>query len=404
MAPKETQTISPNINSNLNADGFYTTVNESKPSTESSERKIPSCQLSVEDEICSDINKFNISSASCVSYETKFGTTVQIDDKKLQNGSTDSFHDKYNATSSLKIFEQEGCIVFLGEEKHSGLNVAIKRFECKETSVFEACLNEDGIRLQEVYVQEIAQNINVDDGKGSVLKVLDWYVYNLYFVVVTEYDEEFQSLFDCTYDQPEERFTEDECKTIFKLICKLIIKLNDNGIFHLDIKPSNFLYNTKRKEIKLLDFGHSIFDDTEENPEICYYCGTDGLYTPQQAEDSDYYGRDVDMWGVVQTLYFCLQGHYAFCDDSEILHKELEFNDEVSEECRDFLTKMLAYNVEDRLNQNEIFEHPWLKKLYSDRQLQINTKLFYTNEKLLCLYIFMLLCFVSLWFIFYSYI
>ena len=108
--------------------------------------------------------------------------------------------------------------------------------------------------------------------------------------------------------------------------------------------------------------------------------------------------------GVVQTLYFCLQGHYAFSDDSEILHKELEFNDEVSEECRDFLTKMLAYNVEDRLNQTEIFEHPWLNKLYSDSQLQINTKLFYTNEKLLCLYIFMLLWFVSLWFIFYSYI
>ena len=146
----------------------------------------------------------------------------------------------------------------------------------------------------------------------------------------------------------------------------------------------------------MLDFGHSIFDDTDGNPQITHDCGTEGLYTPQQAEDSDYYGRDADMmWGVAQTLYFCLQGGYAFDDDSEILHKKLQFNDEVSEECKDFIRKMLAYNVEDRLIQTEIFDHPWLNKLSSDKQLQINTELYHINENILCLYAFILLCFIS---------
>ena len=350
IAQKEKQTISTSNNNSLSEDGSYTTVdNECKPS----------CQVDVDDEICSAIDNLKITSTCCVSYDTKFGTTVQIDDNKLLNGSTNSFHDKYNATSSSKIFENEGSIVFLGEENESRLKVAIKRFECKDISEFEDSLTDNDIP-QEVYVQKIAQNINVDNGKGSVLKVLDWYVYDIYFVIITEYDEDFECLYDCTYDQPDEHFTEEQCKIIFKLICKLIIKLNENGIFHLDIKPSNFLYNTKTEEIKLLDFGHSVFDDTEENPKINHECGTEGLYTPQQAENSDYYGRDADMWGVAQTLDFCLHGDYAFDDDYEILHKELEFNDEISEECKDFLRKMHAYNVQDRLTPTEIFENPWL--------------------------------------------
>ena len=117
-------------------------------------------------------------------------------------------------------------------------------------------------------MQSIAQNFSVDNGNGRVLKVLDWYVYDSCFVIISEYDKDFESLFNCTTKQPGKHFTEEKCKTIFKLICKLIFKLNKNGIFHHDIKPENFLYNLKTEEIKLLDFGHSVFNDTETNPEV----------------------------------------------------------------------------------------------------------------------------------------
>ena len=91
-----------------------------------------------------------------------------------------------------------------------------------------------------------------------------------------------------------------------------------------------------------------------------YKYGTKGLYTPQQAEDSDYYGRDSDIWGVAQTLYFCLHGNYVFNNDYETLHNELQFDDEISEECKDFIRKMHAYNVQGRLIPTKMFEHPWL--------------------------------------------
>ena len=80
--------------------------------------------------------------------------------------------------------------------------------------------------------------------------------------------------------------------------------------------------------------------------------------TPQQVAKEDYYGRDVDLWGIAQTIYFCLQGEYPF--DSE--NKELKFQVKVSEECENLITRMLAHDVEDRLTPDEILSHPWLNE------------------------------------------
>ena len=33
--------------------------------------------------------------------------------------------------------------------------------------------------------------------------------------------------------------------------------------------------------------------------------------TPQQINGGKYFGRDIDLWGVAQLIYYCLQGNYA---------------------------------------------------------------------------------------------
>ena len=33
--------------------------------------------------------------------------------------------------------------------------------------------------------------------------------------------------------------------------------------------------------------------------------------TPQQINGGKYFGIDVDLWGVAQVIYYCLQGTYA---------------------------------------------------------------------------------------------
>ena len=45
--------------------------------------------------------------------------------------------------------------------------------------------------------------------------------------------------------------------------------------------------------------------------------GTRICMTPQQINGEKSYGRDIDLWGVAQVVYYCLQGNYA----SKKLHK-----------------------------------------------------------------------------------
>ena len=82
--------------------------------------------------------------------------------------------------------------------------------------------------------------------------------------------------------------------------------------------------------------------------------------TPQQVAEEDYYGRDVDLWGIAQAIYFCLQASYAFRNYTE--DKQLKFKVKVSEECENLITRMLAHDVKYRLTRDEILDHPWLNK------------------------------------------
>lgn len=286
-------------------------------------------------------------------------SNYQIDDSKLKSTSSSFFSSKYKTTSEELFRKERECVVFVGENKFTRSKVAVKRYQCvSEESLAKLVTDKKPI---EVDIQEKAKDISVACGRGRVLEILDWYVYDTYFVTVTEYDEEYKDLFDVVADSTSGYFDEEECKTIFRVILELVSELNKKGIFHLDIKPDNFLYKRKTGEIKILDFGLALFKDAEENPEITVNCGTEGLESPQQILGSSFYGRDVDFWGVGVTIFFCLQGSYPFDNHDEVLNKQVEFEIEVSDDCKSFVTQMLAKNVEKRMTTiNEILSHPWL--------------------------------------------
>ena len=91
-----------------------------------------------------------------------------------------------------------------------------------------------------------------------------------------------------------------------------------------------------------------------------YNCGTKIFMTPQQINGEKTYGRDVDLWGVAQVIYYCLQGNYASKNYTE--DKQLKFKVKVSDECENLITRMLAHDVKYRLTPDEIRNHPWLNE------------------------------------------
>ena len=61
-------------------------------------------------------------------------------------------------------------------------------------------------------------------------------------------------------------------------------------------------------------------------------------------------------------IFYCLQGDHAFKSDEEVVSKEVEIKNHVSEDCEDFLKKLLVKDVGGRLTFKDCLSHPWLLK------------------------------------------
>ena len=291
----------------------------------------------------------------CRTYKTECGSRYTIDDSIQVNSSCGKFHYKYKVKSIM--YENKSRTLFGGKNKIDGRKVVIKREQFKDSDLLKRILKKNMPR--EVYVQKKAEALFVQKSPYKVLEVLDWYVYDNYVVIVTKYDKGFKDLYRCTRNQDDKHFSEEDCKSVFKMLLRTVSLLNKNGIFHLDLKPANVLYETNKKALKLIDFGISCINKTNSNP-LMKNNGTRICMTPQQIKGENSYGRDVDLWGIAQTIYFCLQGSYASQNYSK--DKKLKYEVKVSKECENLLTKMLAHDVEDRLTPDEILDHPWLNE------------------------------------------
>ena len=92
---------------------------------------------------------------------------------------------------------------------------AIKKEQFKDKDHMQRLLKDK--MPEEVFTQQQAGSLFSDTSPYKVLEVLDWYIYDNYYVIVTKYDEEFQDLHDCTLKQENEQFCEKKCRSIFKM-------------------------------------------------------------------------------------------------------------------------------------------------------------------------------------------
>lgn len=96
----------------------------------------------------------------------------------------------------------------------------------------------------------------------------------------------------------------------------------------------------------------------------------------------NYYSKSVDIWSLGCLLYTILCGFPPFYDDdpseltSKILQAKYKFLkpwwDEISEDAKDLISKMLVVNPEERITIQEIWEHPWVKDQSNDTTTYFN--------------------------------
>ena len=174
-------------------------------------------------------------------------------------------------------------------------------------------------------------------------------------------------------EENEFRFDETKASIITRQLLEALCYCHEQNIVHRDLKPDNVMIDTDNDDaIKLIDFGlaHHISQCNSTSDKIF---GTPEYLAPEVIKG--YYNEKSDMWSIGVMLFVMLSGRPPFggdedCSDKEVLEKvqrgEYELLEEdwedISEEAKDLVVKLLELKPDDRISASEAIKHPWISE------------------------------------------
>ncbi|XP_029479355.2 myosin light chain kinase 3-like [Oncorhynchus nerka] len=174
-------------------------------------------------------------------------------------------------------------------------------------------------------------------------------------------------LFDRIID---ENYTLMELDTVMfiRQICEGLQHMHNMYILHLDLKPENILCVSRvTNKIKIIDFGLARKYIPREKLRVNF--GTPEFLAPEVV-NYDFVSFNTDMWSLGVITYMLLSGLCPFLGDNNpetlnnILACQWNFDEEeftdISEEAKDFISKLLIVNKSWRIGASEALRHPWL--------------------------------------------
>ncbi|XP_036866869.2 myosin light chain kinase family member 4 isoform X1 [Manis javanica] len=252
------------------------------------------------------------------------------------------------------------------EEKATGLKLAAKIIKTRSKKDKDEVKNEINIMNQLDHVNLI-QLYDAFESKNDVVLVMEY----------VDGGELFDRIIDDNYN-----LTEFDTILFIRQICEGIRHMHQMYILHLDLKPENILcVNRDAKQIKIIDFGLARRYKPREKLKVNF--GTPEFLAPEVV-NYDFVSFPTDMWSVGVIAYMLLSGLSPFLgdNDAETLNNILacrwdledeEFQD-ISEEAREFISKLLIKEKSWRISASEALKHPWLldHKLHSRLKTQEN--------------------------------
>ena len=166
-------------------------------------------------------------------------------------------------------------------------------------------------------------------------------------------------------------FSEAKAKEVIRQVAKGLKVLHDGNILHRDIKLNNILVNHHEPEQQyyIADMGSAQILPTKES--TCKFRICTAGYTAPEMLFGKPYGLAYDIWGLGALIYVLLLAKMPFWhDDDDMRNKRvcfeplnLEFASvgrAMSPEVKDLLHRMLTKSPGDRIDIDEVLEHPWL--------------------------------------------
>lgn len=166
------------------------------------------------------------------------------------------------------------------------------------------------------------------------------------------------------------RFSEDRTKFYAAEIALGLGHLHSNGIIYRDLKPENLLLD-KDGHIGLTDFGLSKRVSVGDSSYT--FCGTPEYLAPEIIADLGH-DKEVDWWSYGVLVYEMIAGRPAFYASNHqkmyelITRGKLVFTSSFSDECKDFVTKLLQRDPTKRLGAGAVDvealkAHPWFAEI-----------------------------------------
>jgi serine/threonine-protein kinase HSL1 (negative regulator of Swe1 kinase) len=159
---------------------------------------------------------------------------------------------------------------------------------------------------------------------------------------------------------------EEEAIKYFRQLLSAVGYCHQFNICHRDLKPENILL-TKDYDVKIADFGMAALQQTPDH-RLQTSCGSPHYAAPEVIKGVAYKGDKIDTWSMGVILYASLSGHLPF--DNPDLAKLLatiqkgyyRMDSAFGPEATDLIRRILQVDPRDRLNINQIWRHPLIRK------------------------------------------
>lgn len=242
-------------------------------------------------------------------------------------------------------------------ENSSGLTLAAKIIKARSQKEKEVVRNEIQV-MNQLNHANLIQLYAAFESRHDIILVMEY----------VEGGELFDRIIDENYN-----LTELDTVLFIRQICEGLQYMHKMYILHLDLKPENILCVSRvTNKIKIIDFGLARRYKPREKLKVNF--GTPEFLAPEVI-NYEFVSFPTDMWSLGVITYMLLSGLSPFLgdDDNETLNnilacqwnfEEDEFTD-VSDEAKDFITRLLVKSKSWRMSATESLKHPWL----SDRDL-----------------------------------
>ncbi|XP_073729734.1 uncharacterized protein [Misgurnus anguillicaudatus] len=220
-------------------------------------------------------------------------------------------------------------------------------------------------------ITEVALMLKLGEAPScpNVIQMYDWYETKHFYTLVLEYPLHSQSLLHFVTNHG--RLSENTARHLMRQAVLAVQHCLDNGVFHTDIHPGNFLVQQSTMSLKLIDFGAGHYLTHDDVCDSCDFRGALCCTPPEIYTVQKFHAVPANVWALGSVLYFMVLASFpsALYEFNSRNLKTIE--KDLSKEICDLLSGCLALNPSDRPTLKQILDHDWFKTESDEEELLV---------------------------------